>query len=264
MRFALLLWISLLTFSCGSNREYRTTATGDQWKLISFTDSKVSLDSAAIFYLDGRILSRDRSDTLSAFINRPFFPEAGPLWTVLSNRFTGDSLEYISATSDFIKKELNLKDTLVYHLRIDRIKTESDLNDARQVELAVLDSIARSELVRNEFRELDGIFMNIKEAGDTTAVLEGREVVIHYRGTDLNGRVFDDSRRMDAPFRFVMGNENQVIEGLEIALYEMTKGDLATLIIPSWYAFGSKGSAGGHVSPYSTVIYTVEVLDVGI
>jgi hypothetical protein len=264
MRFALLLWISLFIFSCGPNREYRTTESGDKWKLISFTDSEVSLDSAAIVYVDGRILSKERTDTLSEFINRPFFPEPSPLWTVLSNRFSGDSLEYISVTDDFIKKEFGLKDTLVYHLRIDRIKTESDLNDARQVELAVLDSIARSELVQNEFRELDGIFMNIKEAGDTTAILEGREVVIHYRGTDLNGRVFDDSRRMDAPLRFVMGNENQVIEGLEIALFEMTKGDLATLIIPSWYAFGSRGSAGGRVPPYSTVIYTVEVLDVGI
>lgn len=259
-----MLSISFLVFSCGPNSEYRTTESGDQWKLVSFTDSKESLDSAAIVYMDGRILSKDRSDTFSTFINRPFFPESSPLWTVLSNRFSGDSLEYISATNDFIKKELHLQDTLVYQLRIDRIKTDSDLNDARQVELAVLDSIARSELVQKEFRELDGIFMNIKEAGDTTAIMEGREVVIHYRGTDLNGRVFDDSRRMDAPLRFVMGNENQVIEGLEIALYEMTKGDLATLIIPSWYAFGSKGSAGGHVPPYSTVIYTVEVLEVGI
>jgi len=259
-----LLSISFLAFSCGPEPDYRTTETGDQWKLISFTDSKVSVDSAIIVYLDGKVLSRDKSDTFQTFINRPFFPEASPLWTVLRNRFSGDSMEYISATNDFIKRELDLNDTLVYQLRIDRIKTESDLKDAQQVELAVLDSIARSELVQNEFREMDGIFMNIKSVGDTTSIVEGREVVIHYRGTDLSGRVFDDSRRMDAPFRFVIGHENQVIEGLEIALYEMTKGDLATLIIPSWYAFGSKGSAGGHVPPYSTVIYTVEVLEVGI
>ena len=264
MRFVSLIWISLFLLSCSGNKEYKSLKSGDKWKLLSFTDSKEPLDSAAIFYLDAKVLSKSRNETISVFYNRPFQPDGSPLTRVLKSAHQGDSLEYISVSQDFIKAELESNDTLIYQLRIDRIKTESDLQDAKQIELAILDSIARSELVKSEFREVDGIFINIKEAGDTIAIREGREVVIHYRGTDLQGRIFDDSRRMEGPLRFVIGNENQVIEGLEIALEQMTKGDLATVIIPSWYAFGSNGSAGGHVQPYSTVIYTVEVIDVGL
>lgn len=35
------------------------------------------------------------------------------------------------------------------------------------------------------------------------------------------------------------------------------------VIIPSWLAFGARGSAGGHVPPYTTVVYELEVLQLG-
>jgi FKBP-type peptidyl-prolyl cis-trans isomerase len=61
--------------------------------------------------------------------------------------------------------------------------------------------------------------------------------------------------------RFVYGNEDQVLKGLEIALSQMHLHEKAEVILPSWLAFGSSGSADGRVSPFTTVVYQVEVLE---
>lgn len=248
--------------ACTNHPKYQTLPDGSKWRLLAFGEQKAKLDSAELAYLDGLILTRT-GDTIHHFYNEPFGKTDGPLWNVLRAHFAGDSLEYISMSKDMLHPEHLEKDTLTYFLRIDRMRTKKQIRDDKFVELERLDGIIRSDSVATEYSEYKGVYLRSLVAPDTTAVREGRELLLQYRGTTLSGKVFDDSNRGEGPLRFVMGNENQVIAGIELALEKMHRKEKMRVIIPSWLAFGARGSGGGLVPPYTTVVYDLEVLQLG-
>ncbi|XP_014520334.1 70 kDa peptidyl-prolyl isomerase-like [Vigna radiata var. radiata] len=76
-------------------------------------------------------------------------------------------------------------------------------------------------------------------------------------GTVFTKKGYDDEQ----PFEFKI-DEEQVLDGLEKAVKNMKKGEIALLIIQPDYAFGSSGSPQEYaiVPPNSTVYYEVELL----
>jgi FKBP-type peptidyl-prolyl cis-trans isomerase FklB len=84
------------------------------------------------------------------------------------------------------------------------------------------------------------------------------KVTTHYHGTLLNGSVFDSSVQRDQPASFPV---NGVIKGWTEALQLMAVGSKWRLFIPSDLAYGEKG-AGQAISPYSTLIFEVELLSI--
>lgn len=252
----------VLGLACTRTDAYETGPEGMQWKLLAFSDRGNPLDSAEILYLDVVVQSTS-GDTLALYRDDGFRSSDDSLWIWLQTRQIGDSLEIIRNTPDFLNRELTYTDTFIYHLSIDRMRTATELTRARTGEMLFLDSLIRTDSIRRMYSEVNGIYLRILEPGDTSRTVElGKEVVIHYRGRLARGPVFDDSRRMSAPLRFVYGNEGQIITGLEIALSQMSKGTSARVIIPSRLAFGDRGSAHGAVRPYEPVVYQIEVLDV--
>ncbi len=248
--------------ACTNHPKYQTLPDGSKWRLLAFGEQKTKLDSAELVYLDGLILSKT-GDTIRYFYNEPFTKTDDPLWNILRVHFAGDSLEYISASEDMLHSENRAQDTLTYFLRIDRMRTLKRVRDDRFIELTKLDSIIRSDTVATNYTEYKGVYLRSLFAPDTAAVRDGRELLLQYRGTTLSGKVFDDSNRGEGPLRFVMGNENQVIAGIELALEKMHRKEKMRVIIPSWLAFGARGSAGGLVPPYTTVVYDLEVIQLG-
>jgi FKBP-type peptidyl-prolyl cis-trans isomerase len=84
-------------------------------------------------------------------------------------------------------------------------------------------------------------------------------VTTHYRGTFLNGKTFDSSYDRGQPAQFPV---NKVIPGWTEALQLMKVGDKWQLFIPSELAYGEKG-AGADIPPNATLIFDIELLDVG-
>lgn len=232
-----------------------------QWKLLSFTDNENSLDSAEQYFVEFLISPVSGSETLAYVYDHLLKRGDDPLRIFLQTRAVGDSLKILTALPDTLNADLPYRDTLVYHLRIDRMRTRSQLEDSRLQELAFFDTLIRRDSVNRAYREISGTYFKTVAEGDTAKVLRGKEIVIHYQGRTLDGRVFDDSRRMASPLRFVFGNEDQVLAGLEIALSQMHLHEKAEVILPSWLAFGASGSADGRVPPYTPVIYRIEVLE---
>lgn len=258
------LWLISISFltSCQSPPEYKTGDHGYRWKLLSFSDQEQSVDSAEQILLEGRILTSNEEDTLAYFYDEVLEAGQYPIFDFLSTRYVGDSLKIYSFRRDALNNDLAWEDSLVYYLRIDRIRTQRELSLAKNAEMLRLDSLIRVDSVFENYSEYEGIYYRSMREGDTLSVVKGREIVIHYQGRTLDGRVFDDSRRMAAPLRFVYGNEGQVLPGLEVVLSIMDRSDVYEIILPSWMAFGARGSADGRISPYQTVIYRVEVLEV--
>jgi FKBP-type peptidyl-prolyl cis-trans isomerase FklB len=82
------------------------------------------------------------------------------------------------------------------------------------------------------------------------------QVTVHYKGTLLDGKVFDSSYERNEPATFTVG---QVIPGWVEALQLMKVGSKAKLFIPPALAYGESG-AGQDIGPNSLLVFEVELL----
>ena len=83
-------------------------------------------------------------------------------------------------------------------------------------------------------------------------------VLVHYRGTTIDGTEFDRSYKRNEPISFPL---NGVIPGWTEGVQLMKEGGKMQLFIPSNLAYGSRG-AGGVIAPDSTLIFDIELLKV--
>ena len=104
-----------------------------------------------------------------------------------------------------------------------------------------------------------GLFYNITKEGSGATPEKGAQVAVHYKGTLVDGTVFDSSYQRDEPIKFKVG-VGQVIPGWDEGILLLTKGAGARLVIPSHLAYGAQG-AGGVIPPDATLIFDVELVD---
>ena len=83
-------------------------------------------------------------------------------------------------------------------------------------------------------------------------------VVVHYKGTLIDGTVFDSSYDRGEPAEFPVTG---VIKGWVEALQLMNVGDKFELVIPSDLAYGPRGS-GQTIGPDATLVFEVELLEI--
>lgn len=83
-------------------------------------------------------------------------------------------------------------------------------------------------------------------------------VVVHYRGTLINGKEFDSSYKRGEPITFALGS---VIPGWGEALQLMKVGSKWQLFIPSKLAYG-EADRSADIGPNSTLLFEVELLKI--
>lgn len=83
-------------------------------------------------------------------------------------------------------------------------------------------------------------------------------VKVHYHGTLIDGTVFDSSVERGEPVEFEL---NKVIPGWTEGLQLMTIGSKYRFFIPCELGYGSR--ANGKIQSYSTLIFDVDLIDVG-
>lgn len=103
-----------------------------------------------------------------------------------------------------------------------------------------------------------GLQYEVLESGDGESPGRRDTVSVHYRGTFIDGRVFDSSieRRQPAQFRV-----NGVIPGWTEALLLMRVGDRWRLVVPPELAYGEAGAAD-IIGANETLVFEVELLAV--
>jgi FKBP-type peptidyl-prolyl cis-trans isomerase FklB len=80
-------------------------------------------------------------------------------------------------------------------------------------------------------------------------------VTVNYKGSFINGQVFDQSH--GTPISFPVPG---VIKGWTMALQMMHTGDEWELYIPSALAYGDTGTPGGPIPGGATLVFDVELL----
>ncbi len=88
----------------------------------------------------------------------------------------------------------------------------------------------------------------------------GNTIKINYKGYFLNGKIFESTYDRKQPLEMIVGTQGQIISGLEAGIRLMNEGAKTKFIIPSQLAFGETGSSTGIVSPYTTVVYEIELV----
>lgn len=172
-------------------------------------------------------------------------------------QFTGQcSTDTIQTNIDLIVAVAGVYDSLAYPsspraLRQQRIKKEQELiNDAMQGG-GYLDQ-AQSYL------EVPYIVL---AEGDGLPPSPGEEMVLAYKGTFLDGRVFDDARDSSNWLYTPYGKPDQVVRGIEIAVSQMLPGERRLLWLRSDLAFRERGSRG-IVPPHTPVCFDLTLVDV--
>jgi len=97
--------------------------------------------------------------------------------------------------------------------------------------------------------------------GTGAAAVSGKPVSVHYTGWLTSGEKFDSSVDRGKPFIFTLG-AGEVIKGWDEGVAGMKAGGKRQLRIPPSLGYGESG-AGGAIPPNATLIFDVELLEVG-
>lgn len=103
-----------------------------------------------------------------------------------------------------------------------------------------------------------GLQYKVMAEGEGRTLKLSDTVECHYKGTLLDGSVFDSSYRRGKPAVFQVGG---VIQGWQQALQLMRVGSRWQLFVPSDLAYGDRG-AGQDIKPGATLIFDVEIISI--
>jgi FKBP-type peptidyl-prolyl cis-trans isomerase FklB len=103
-----------------------------------------------------------------------------------------------------------------------------------------------------------GLQYKILEKGEGDVPALSDKVKCHYKGSLINGSVFDSSYERGQPAVFPV---NGVIQGWVEALQRMPVGSKWQLYVPPELGYGEQG-AGEAIGPNSTLIFDVELLEI--
>ena len=107
----------------------------------------------------------------------------------------------------------------------------------------------------NELRA--GVLYKVITSGDGSEKPSPRSIVTcHYKGSLINGKVFDNSFGRSCPEAFRV---NELISGFQIALVNMTVGDHWIAYSPSEVGYGPRG-AGSDIPGNSTLIFEIQLI----
>ena len=117
---------------------------------------------------------------------------------------------------------------------------------------------AISTLVKGMKKTASGLYYTITKEGEGEHPPKGANVSVHYKGTLVDGTVFDSSYQRDQPIEFSVG-VGQVIPGWDEGILLLNKGAAARFVIPSHLGYGAQG-AGGVIPADATLIFEVELI----
>ncbi|NGX40091.1 MAG: Outer membrane protein MIP [Chlamydiae bacterium] len=121
------------------------------------------------------------------------------------------------------------------------------------------ESFLKENLTKEGVEHLaSGLQYKVIEEGSGPSPTMHDVVSVHYRGTFIDGRVFDSTHEREQPQEFPVG---RVIPGWSEAIKLMKVGDKWEIYIPSYLAYGESGY-GPQIEPNKTLIFEMELLKI--
>lgn len=265
--------INLFLFACTEQKNdgfsksdkgfyYRLFTIGDENKKIKQGDL---VEFKAFWYqgnsrleTDSFFLNENSIDTISIPAQR----EAGKFESAFLLLAEGDSAAIKMKAGDFngrYFKKARGADDLICYLKVKTVY-RNGLNYRKELEEQAIARYISHDNSKWEAHP-SGLFIKKTLTKNTSKCAPGETCRFNYAGYFLNGVRFDDYSSRNPYFEWVIGTQNQLIRGLEIAIQLMGPGEQAEVIIPAALAFGNEGSSTRIVPPGKTLLYRLQVLD---
>ncbi len=145
---------------------------------------------------------------------------------------------------------ISTKQMEYYH----KVKMEAKYGKNRTDGEAFLAANAKKDSVKTT---ASGLQYKILSAGNGEVPTATDKVKVNYEGTLIDGTVFDSSYKRNQPATFAC---NQVIKGWTEALTMMPVGSKWVIYVPQNLGYGEREA--GKIPPFSTLIFTVELLEI--
>lgn len=103
----------------------------------------------------------------------------------------------------------------------------------------------------------EGALYKVIKSGEGVSPIATNVISVYYKGSLINGRVFDSNLSQPCPEPFRL---SEVIKGWQIALPRMRVGDTWEIYLPASLGYGSKGVDG--IPRNSTLIFEITLVNV--
>ncbi|TAM98657.1 MAG: hypothetical protein EPN39_08540 [Chitinophagaceae bacterium] len=178
-----------------------------------------------------------------------------------------DSVLNVFNRPPFIKKG----DKLKFYVKVLDVKDsqqyQSTLALEERAQTAKDDSVINAYMSTNHLtgtKTEDGVYVVTQTAGSGPNPQDGQEVTLWYTGKTLDGHIFDSNQdsafHHTQPLIFTLGRGG-MIPGIEEGVKTLSKGSVATLIVPSELAYGSRGKPPV-IKPNTILIFDVKLTDI--
>lgn len=143
-------------------------------------------------------------------------------------------------------------------------KKMQEMQQASEAEAVKYRAEGEQFLTNNRSKEgvqqtASGLQYSVVKEGSGPKPTATSQVKVHYKGTLLDGTVFDSSYDRGEPATFGL---NQVIRGWTEGLQLMNKGAKYMLYIPADLAYGNNPPPGSNIKAGMTLVFEVELLDI--
>jgi peptidylprolyl isomerase len=145
----------------------------------------------------------------------------------------------------------------------DAVKSFENFKDSKDVREAKqnVEHDEQLETISKGFQKTkSGLRYQIINEGSGPQPKKGQTISVHYKGSLLNGNVFDSSYKRKEPIEFPVG-AGHVIEGWDEGLLLLKEGTKAQFVIPPNLAYGDQ-EVGGVIPANSILIFDLELMKV--
>jgi FKBP-type peptidyl-prolyl cis-trans isomerase len=233
----------------------------------------VNGDSSVMLHMNYKLAIESTDSTLAETFSKNsavYVPVMEPSFSeVLEQLHVGDSAiitlnadsffvnSFGQARPAFIKEGENIKFTI----KVLDIMNEKELMMKQEEELLVRiakDSVELAKTIstlNNAKTTASGLTYVLEKNGKGKIAKKGDKTKVLYKGTLLNGQVFDENLTEGISFTVGLG---QFIPGWEEMVQLMKFGDKVKVVIPWKLAYGPNGT--GPIPPYSSLIFEMELV----
>ncbi len=261
-----------------SCNKMETTENGVEYKIIKHEEGTRMVATGDILLLNLRIAT-EKTDSviLETYTgNSPrYIPSDEPvLKEVFAMLSKGDSAEiWVNADTLFQKsfgtekpKNIGAGEKVKFIVTLVDVFNQQEMQQKQQQQMSefvIKDSLAvQAFLATQQNVQTTASGLNYIVVKKTTGkqASKGNKVSMLYKGTLLNGEVFDQNMDGSHPaFEFTLGL-GQVIPGWDEAVSMMKEGEEYKVIIPWRLAYGERGA--GPIPPFSSLVFDVKLVKV--
>lgn len=289
-RYILLLLVALFAGQANAQTEYKRTAKGTQYRLITNNTGDRIKESQVITF--NVVQKTDKDSVLfSTYVTgtpvKTQVQPQGDLMDVFVLLTTKDSV-WVKVPTDSIFKGheesrppfLPKGGNLNFVIKIEQVQTLDEAiaeRNAAMNKIKTDETTARDKYIADHKLSLQTTASGLKYVITSPSVkrkpLAGDTLLVNYVGRTTDDKVFDTSIEAEAqkaglqqpgrsyePLTVIVG-QGQVIRGWDEGLLLLNEGSKATFVIPSYLGYGEQG-AGADIKPFNSLVFDVELVKI--